>query len=412
MTYQFGGEGIERAGVEMTNQVKSNELAGRENQGAERLIELTESADSATDEDVIELTDVFSSPEGEEGGIIELTQVVAEEEITDPMGPLMSAEDDREAPIELAPAAPHHAAEETFGLAKGVPAKVASPENQTEDPEPPESLLANAEAFSALAATEARHESELLDFGDLDLDDADPQSVATLASAAPGEPEEALFLEDHEMLDFSNAAGGETQDAAGMGADIEGRAPAQAAAETHGLLDLEGFSTSPAETSLEGDEFSNIFDDLTAGAGVAAAADRREVSEDTGRAQTAMAPQTSELPSARASEKHKSGEMGDGEEKFILGAGGIRMREKADDSPQAPPAAAQAVTPAAQGSPPADALMVSSAEVEAAVERVVRRMFSERIEAVLLEVLEKAVLKEIQRIKDTLLVGSSENDSR
>jgi len=39
-------------------------------------------------------------------------------------------------------------------------------------------------------------------------------------------------------------------------------------------------------------------------------------------------------------------------------------------------------------------------------------MFSERIEAMLLEVLEKAVLKEIQRIKDTLLVGSSENDSR
>ncbi len=210
------------------------------------------------------------------------------------------------------------------------------------------------------------------------------------------------------MLDFSNAAGGETQDAAGMGADIEGRAPAQAAAETHGLLDLEDFSTPPAETSLEGDEFSNIFDDLTAGAGVAAApagqppaADRREVPEDTGRVQTAMAP-----------EKHKSGEMGDGEEKFILGAGGIRMREKANDSPQAPPAAAQAVTPAAQAAPPADALMVSPAQVEAAVERVVRRMFSERIEAMLLEVLEKAVLKEIQRIKDTLLVGSSENDSR
>ncbi len=123
--------------------------------------------------------------------------------------------------------------------------------------------------------------------------------------------------------------------------------------------------------------------------------------EDTGRAQTAMAP-----------EKHKSGEMGDGEDKFILGTGGIRMREKANDSAQAPPAAAQAVTLAAQAAPPADALMVSPAQVEAAVERVVRRMFSERIEAMLLEVLEKAVLKEIQRIKDTLLVGSSENDSR
>lgn len=407
MTYQFGGEEIGRAGVGMTNQMKSNELAGRENQGAEPLIELTESADSATDEDVIELTDVFSAPEGEEGGIIELTQVAAEE-IPDPMGPLMSVEDDHDAPIEQAPAAPHHAAEDTLELAEGGPAAVVSPENQTEDPEPPQSLLADAEAFSALAATEARHESELLDFGDLDLDDADPQSVSTPAGAAPGEPEEALFLEDHEMLDFSNAAGGETQDAAGMGADIEGRAPAQAAAETHGLLDLEDFSTPPAETSLEGDEFSNIFDDLTAGAGVAAApagqppaADRREVPEDTGRVQTAMAP-----------EKHKSGEMGDGEEKFILGAGGIRMREKANDSAQAPPAAAQAVTPAAQAAPPADALMVSPAQVEAAVERVVRRMFSERIEAMLLEVLEKAVLKEIQRIKDTLLVGSSENDSR
>ncbi|MGB8719639.1 MAG: hypothetical protein WCD46_10050, partial [Desulfobacterales bacterium] len=91
----------------MTNQMKSNELAGRENQGAEPLIELAESADLATDEDVIELTDVFSAPEGEEGGIIELTQVAAEE-IPDPMGPLMSVEDDHDAPIEQAPAAPHH----------------------------------------------------------------------------------------------------------------------------------------------------------------------------------------------------------------------------------------------------------------------------------------------------------------
>jgi hypothetical protein len=97
--------------------------------------------------------------------------------------------------------------------------------------------------------------------------------------------------------------------------------------------------------------------------------------------------------------------MRDGEEKFILGAGGISMRENAKGS-------AQTVDPAAQVSPVADALMVSPAQVEAAVERVVRRMFSERIETMLLEVLEKAVLKEIQRIKDTLLDGSSENDSR
>jgi hypothetical protein len=382
MTYQFGGEEIGRAGVGMTNQMKLKELGGRESGGEESLIELNETVDPAADEDVIELTDVFSAPEGEDGGIIELTQVAAEEEI--------------------------------LKLAEEIPEHVASLENRTEGLEPRESLPAEVssaapDAFSVLASNEAPHENDLLDFGDLDLNDADPQAVSEHGAEALGEPEEALFLEDQEMLDFSEVAGGETQDAA----------PAQTAAETHGLLDIAGFSMPPGETALEGDEFSDIFEDLGAGANTAAApvgqppvVDEREGREEIDREMALLAPEAPEppleaagLPVAEAPEKPKSREMGDGEEKFILGAGGISMRENAKGS-------AQTVDPAAQVSPAADALMVSPAQVEAAVERVVRRMFSERIETMLLEVLEKAVLKEIQRIKDTLLDGSSENDSR
>jgi hypothetical protein len=104
--------------------------------------------------------------------------------------------------------------------------------------------------------------------------------------------------------------------------------------------------------------------------------------------------------------------MGAGEEKFILGAGGISVGDKLNASAPTLTEAAQTIDPAAQASPAVDAPMVSPAQVEAALERVVRRMFSDRIEAMLLEVLEKAVLKEIQRIKDTLLDGSSEKEFR
>ncbi|MFO7496162.1 MAG: hypothetical protein R6X05_11090 [Desulfobacterales bacterium] len=369
----------------MTNQMKLKELGGRESGGEESLIELNETVDPAADEDVIELTDVFSAPEGEDGGIIELTQVAAEEE--------------------------------TLKLAEEIPEHVSSLENRTEGLEPRESLPAEVssvssaapDAFSVRTSNEAPHENDLLDFGDLDLNDADPQAVSEPGAEALGEPEEALFLEDQEMLDFSEVAGGETQDAA----------LAQTAAETHGLLDIAGFSMPPGETALEGDEFSDIFEDLGADANTAAAlvgqppaVDEREGREEIDREMALLAPEAAEspleaagLPVAEAPEKPKSWEMRDGEEKFILGAGGISMRENAKGS-------AQTVDPAAQVSPAADALMVSPAQVEAAVERVVRRMFSERIETMLLEVLEKAVLKEIQRIKDTLLDGSSENDSR
>jgi hypothetical protein len=87
------------------------------------------------------------------------------------------------------------------------------------------------------------------------------------------------------------------------------------------------------------------------------------------------------------------------------------MREKANGPVQQvmPVAAAVAAAPTYAA---ADASVVSAEQVEAAVERVVRRMFSDRIETMLMEVLEKAVNEEIQRVKKALLAGSPENDTR
>jgi hypothetical protein len=104
--------------------------------------------------------------------------------------------------------------------------------------------------------------------------------------------------------------------------------------------------------------------------------------------------------------------MENGEEKFILGAGGIRMREKANGLLQeTSPAMAQAAAAAVAAAPKAESLLVSPEQVEAAVERVVRGMVSDRLEAMLMEVLEKAVAKEIQRIKHALLADASGNDT-
>jgi hypothetical protein len=118
------------------------------------------------------------------------------------------------------------------------------------------------------------------------------------------------------------------------------------------------------------------------------------------------------LQAAKAPEKPTSHEMGAGEEKFILGAGGISVGDKLNASAPTLTEAAQTIDPAAQASPAVDASMVSPAQVEAALERVVRRMFSDRIETMLMEVLEKAVNEEIQRVKKALLAGSPENDTR
>ncbi|MFY9941842.1 MAG: hypothetical protein WAK57_06680, partial [Desulfobacterales bacterium] len=347
----------------------------------------------AADQDVIELTEVLSPAEGEDSDIIELTHMAVESPTAEMSG---------------------------TGL-PGVGGVSGSAPAEKEDPDPMGSLTPTEDDGEAAigvvqASNEACHESDLLDFGDLELDDGDPQALSAPGAEALDEPEETLSLEDQEMPDSPEVADAETQ----------GAAPAQNPPETRGLLDLEGFSMPREEATSERDEFSDIFDDLSAGANAVAApvgqpqgADDREGSEDIGREMAALASQApgeplaaAGLQAAKAPEKPKSYEMGAGEEKFILSAGGISVGDKLNASVPTLSEAAQTIDPAAQASPAVDAPMVSPAQVEAALERVVRRMFSDRIEAMLLEVLEKAVLKEIQRIKDTLLDGSSEKEFR
>jgi hypothetical protein len=426
MTYQFSGDETEQAEVGMAKRMKSEAPGSHEDGGPEAMIELNEMDDSVIDDDVIELTDVFSIPEDEQNGIIELTEKAAEEEVSDTPESLT--------PIEVDPSAGEDAAQdagqEILELADQATAPGGSFESQYQQPHPKGSLLsqthyeaAEAGGFSASGENAASAEDELLDFGDLDLGSADLDADSAPGLEADDAPEEALFLDDQDLVDFAD----HTQGAVGGFAAEEYAAAAQTGGETQGLLDLEGLSTPPGEGALEDDEFSDIFSDPASGAN--AAAEPAEMPSTDGESQgrgdvgpeiAAPASQAAELPPAGAGQaavktpqSPEPLEAGNEEEKFILGAGGIRMREKASGSlHQATSIPAQAAVAAVRNSAAAGDPVVSAEQVEAAVERVVRRMFSDRIEAMLMEVLEKAVSEEIQRVKKALLAGSPENDTR
>jgi hypothetical protein len=424
MTYQFDGDGVEQAGGGMANQMKSEAPGSRENAGAKGLIELNEMADSAVDEDVIELTDVFSIPEEEENSILELTDV-ADEEILDLPHSRAAIEDDRSA----GEAALQGSGQEILELGDLATEADASREDNSQFPHPGASLVGQAPAaaaepggFSTPAAKEPSSEGDLLDFGDLDLGDPDLHAGSRHGFEAQDAPEEALFLEDQEILDFDT----DNQEAAGAFAADEKAAAAQTAGEARGLLDLDGLAAPSEEETLEGDEFSDIFNDLDSGvsaagksAGQPAADDVPPERGDIGSeisAPTAhplgQVPAAVDQPVARAPEAPAPLNIENGEEKFILGAGGIRMREKANGLLQTTaPAMVQAAAAAVKAAPKAEPPLVSPEQVEAALERVVRGMVSDRLEAMLMEVLEKAVAKEIQRIKRTLLAGASGNDT-
>ena len=424
MTHQFDGDGIEQAGGGMANQMKSEAPGSREDAGAEALIEMNEMADSAVDEDVIELTDVFSIPEEEENSILELTDLADEEILDLPHSPA-AIEDDRSG----GEAALHGSGQEILELGDLATEADASLQDNSPFPHPGASLVGQTPAaaaesggFSTPVANEPSSEGDLLDFGDLDLGEPDHHADSGHGFEAEDAPEEALFLEDQEILDFDT----ENQEPAGAFAGDEKAAAAQTADEARGLLDLEGLAAPSEEETPEGDEFSDIFNDLDSGvsavgesAGQPAADDEPRGLGDIGPEISAPvshplgpAPAASGQPAAGPPEAPAPQNMENGEEKFILGAGGIRMREKANGLLQnTAPAMAQAAAAAVEAAPKAEPLLVSPDQVEAAVERVVRDMLSDRLEAMLMEVLEKAVAKEIQRIKHALLADASGNDA-
>jgi hypothetical protein len=56
-----------------------------------------------------------------------------------------------------------------------------------------------------------------------------------------------------------------------------------------------------------------------------------------------------------------------------------------------------------------DAEKVSDEQVEAALERVIKKMFYDKIDRILVEVIEKTVTREIERIKGVLLEDAVDN---
>jgi hypothetical protein len=89
--------------------------------------------------------------------------------------------------------------------------------------------------------------------------------------------------------------------------------------------------------------------------------------------------------------------------------------------PQPPPLAAAAVAPllspvgwSPQGpesdADPLEGALISPEQIEAAVERIIDQKFAGRIEAIILQAIEKAVSREIERLKRALLENDPEND--
>jgi len=56
----------------------------------------------------------------------------------------------------------------------------------------------------------------------------------------------------------------------------------------------------------------------------------------------------------------------------------------------------------ADTSPPAEGIDISSEQLDAALERVIKNMFYDKIDSILVEVIEKTVSKEIERLKRLL----------
>ena len=57
-----------------------------------------------------------------------------------------------------------------------------------------------------------------------------------------------------------------------------------------------------------------------------------------------------------------------------------------------------------------DAEKVSDAQMEAALERVIKKMFYEKIDSILVEVTEKTVTRELEKLKSILLQDAAENE--
>ena len=57
-----------------------------------------------------------------------------------------------------------------------------------------------------------------------------------------------------------------------------------------------------------------------------------------------------------------------------------------------------------------DAEKVSDAQMEAALERVIKKMFYEKIDGILVEVIEKTVTRELERLKSVLLQDAEGNE--
>jgi len=57
-----------------------------------------------------------------------------------------------------------------------------------------------------------------------------------------------------------------------------------------------------------------------------------------------------------------------------------------------------------------DEISVSEAQIEAALERLIEKKFAEKIEPLLFETMERVILREIQKIKTTLLKDADQID--
>jgi hypothetical protein len=110
------------------------------------------------------------------------------------------------------------------------------------------------------------------------------------------------------------------------------------------------------------------------------------------------------LESGMPSPEDEAGVSGLADELVSAAAAGLAGPREAAESPMIEPS-----TPVSEKMPPAHPIGLSPEAIEAAVERIVARKFGGTMESIILQAIEKAVSKEIERLKHLLLEDDPAN---
>lgn len=357
------------------------------------VIELTQVVNGVDDDDIIDLTDILERSdrapdtanepyeqtadlvqEAEEEGdeeILELTDVASTSE---PVADIASAFDEEALPDETDDA--DEAAIELTDVAIPTEADIAGPGTDVPAEQPEEEVQAADEDETVIDLLDVAAEMPEIDVALADAAD-DAEDVIDLVDTV--EPDSAA-IEDIDLADLDNGLEDIFTDHG----------------DTGGESDLEILEIDTPEEAVPNvgpdDDFVVLADEQ--------ATDADEASTDAAdMAETALEipePSAQALPAEADAEPEMAAQAPDAVEPFAA-------EEAVFAEPE--PLAAVPVTPPIP-SAPAEAVALTDAQVQAALERVIEKIYGARIEQLMIQTIEKTVKREIEKIKNALLEDS------